>query len=115
MGIETKITKELQPFSRFAKTDRQGNSLNNSSKAVVAYTRVSGKEQEKNMSLPYQRQIIDEYANREGLHIDAYFGGKYESAKSDGRKEFQRMLDYIKKSKRKISQILVYTNWRRGY
>ncbi len=109
MGIETKISKTLNPFSRFAKADTQAKSLKNTSKTVVAYTRVSGKEQEKNMSLPYQRQIIDEYAIREGLHIDAYFGGKYESAKSDGRKEFQRMLDFIKKSKGTISQILVYT------
>lgn len=52
------------------------------------------------MSLPYQRQIIDEYAIREGLHIDVYFGGKYESAKIDGRQEFQCVLDYIKRARR---------------
>ena len=97
------------PFSQFAKSSNSNRPLKNASKTVVAYTRVSGKEQEKNMSLPYQRQIIDEYATRQGLHIVAYFGGKYESAQSDGRKEFQRMLDYIKNSKVSISQILVYT------
>lgn len=52
---------------------------------------------------------MDEFAHRTGLEIIAYFGGKHESAKTDGRKEFQRMLDYIKKNKGKVSQILVYT------
>jgi site-specific DNA recombinase len=110
MEIETKTAKELSPFNRFAKTNRQVITLNSASKTVVAYTRVSSKEQANNMSLPYQRQVLDEYAIREGLTIDAYFGGKHESAKqSEGRKEFYRMLDYLKKNKGRISQVLVYT------
>ena len=109
MGIDTVNDKQLHPFSRFAKTDRQAKELH-TSKKVVAYTRVSSKEQANNMSLPYQRQVIDEYAIRQGLTIDAYFGGKHESAKqSEGRAEFNRMLDYIKKSRGSISQVLVYT------
>ncbi len=99
--------RHLDVFTQFGK--RNVSALDNRTmNEVVAYTRVSGKEQEKNMSLPYQRQVVDEYAERNGLHIVAYFGGKYESAQTDGRKEFQRMLDYIKNSKGKISQILVY-------
>jgi site-specific DNA recombinase len=37
-----------------------------------------------------------------------YFGGTYESASTDGRKEFQRMLEFIKKNKEKVTHILVY-------
>jgi len=76
---------------------------------AVAYTRVSGKEQfDKNLSIETQKQAISEYALKHNLQIVNSFGGTYESAKTDGRKEFQRMLDFIKKSKNKISTILVY-------
>lgn len=77
---------------------------------VVVYTRVSTKEQaDKNLSLETQRKTIEEYALRQKLNIVAYFGGTYESAKTDGRKEFMRMLDFLKKGKGQISQLLVYT------
>src|ERR1700689_2903000 len=77
---------------------------------VIVYTRVSTKEQaDNNLSLETQRKIIDEYALRHSLKIVEYFGGTYESAKTDGRKEFKRMLDFIRKSKGQVSQILVYT------
>lgn len=45
---------------------------------------------------------------RNGFEILDYFGGTYESAKTDGRKEFLSMLDLIRKKKGKISHILVY-------
>lgn len=59
-----------------------------------------------------QRKTIQEHADRCKIKIDATFGGIYESAQTDGRKEFQRMLDYIKQQKGKISHILVYTTCR---
>ena len=107
MESTNQSNRSLDVFQQFAIRGAK-NRVQSTSKSVVVYTRVSGKEQEKNMSLPYQRQVIDEYAKREQLHIASYFGGKYESAQTDGRKEFQRMLDYIKQSKGTISQILVY-------
>jgi site-specific DNA recombinase len=77
---------------------------------VVIYTRVSSKEQaDKNLSLETQLTAIDAYAQRNNLMVQAYFGGTYESAKSDGRKEFMRMLNYIKKHKGQIKQLLVYS------
>ncbi len=77
---------------------------------VVIYTRVSSKEQaDKNLSLETQRKAIEEYAKRHNLNIAAFFGGTYESAKTDGRKEFNRMLDYVRKSNGRISKVLVYT------
>lgn len=77
---------------------------------VVVYTRVSSKEQaDKNMSLETQRKAIEEYAVRNNLNIVSFFGGTYESAKTDGRKEFSRMLEFLKRNKRTISQLLVYS------
>ncbi len=99
----------LEDFSSFAK-----NSKNKTPKVegtnVVIYTRVSSKEQaDKNLSLETQLKAIDEYAMRNNLKVQAYFGGTYESAKTDGRKEFMRMMEYIKKHKGQIKQLLVYT------
>jgi site-specific DNA recombinase len=75
---------------------------------AVVYTRVSSQEQaENNSSLEIQNKLCTEYASRNGLTIKHFFGGTYESAKTDGRKEFQRMLFYIHKDK-EISFILVY-------
>jgi site-specific DNA recombinase len=79
------------------------------SNLAVMYTRVSGKEQyDKNMSIDTQRIAITEYAQKHNLTIVNTFGGTYESAKTDGRKEFQRMLEFIKGSKGKIGTLLVY-------
>lgn len=92
-------------FGRFGKTIIKKVESN----LVVMYTRVSGKGQyDKNDSLETQRKAIEEYASRNNLIIIARFGDTYESAKTDSRKEFQRMLDFIKQSRGKISTILVY-------
>lgn len=76
---------------------------------VVIYTRVSSKEQaDKNLSLETQRKTIQDCIDRTGRNALCYFGGTYESAKTDGRKEFQRMIDFIKKNKGKVNEIMVY-------
>ncbi|RYE54370.1 MAG: recombinase family protein, partial [Sphingobacteriales bacterium] len=76
-------------------------------RAGVIYTRVSSQEQaENNGSLEVQKKYCEEYAQRHNIQIKEYFGGRYESAKSDGRKEFQRMLAYVRKSK-DVSSIIV--------
>lgn len=48
------------------------------------------------------------YASRKGLNVVGYFGGTYESAKTDDRKEFNRMLTFVKRSK-DISYVIVYS------
>ena len=79
---------------------------------AVCYTRVSTQEQAfNNGSLETQLNLIKEYAERNCVHIVEYFGGRFESAKTDGRKEFMRMLEYVKKNK-DVSFILV-TNYDR--
>ncbi|PBQ30894.1 hypothetical protein CNR22_03590 [Sphingobacteriaceae bacterium] len=76
----------------------------------VIYTRVSSKEQmETNQSLEWQKKYCEEYAVKNKFNIKGHFGGTYESAKSDERKEFNRMLKFVKASKEEISYILVYS------
>jgi site-specific DNA recombinase len=101
--------KPTEAFARFGRQSKNNIKLVASNNDIV-YTRVSSKEQaEKNLSLETQRKAMDEYSKKYNRNILAYFGGTYESAKTDGRKEFQRMLDFIKKNKGKVSQILVYS------
>jgi len=76
----------------------------------VIYTSVSSKEQaETNKSLEWQKTTCIDYARKNNLKVLNYFGGTYESAKSDEREEFTRMLKFVKSSKQKIDLILVYS------
>lgn len=75
----------------------------------VIYTRVSGAKQMDGLSLETQLKGTQEYAKRNKLNIRERFGGTYESAQTDERKEFQRMIKYLKTTKHKISKILVYS------
>jgi site-specific DNA recombinase len=71
---------------------------NNRSKAII-YTRVSTKEQaDNNTSLATQKKFCEDYAEKNGFEIAAYFGGTYESAKTDERKEFQKMIKYARQN-----------------
>ncbi len=75
---------------------------------AVIYTRVSSADQEDNTSLASQKKHCELYAERRGLNIIGYFGGTYESAKTDDRKEFNRMLTFVKRSKN-INYVIVYS------
>ncbi len=75
----------------------------------VGYTRVSGAKQMDGLSLEVQLNGINEYASKHKLKIQEYFGGTYESAATDERKEFQRMIKYLKTTRKKIAKILVYS------
>jgi site-specific DNA recombinase len=100
--------KTIELFSQWGKRSTVVPLVQHLKRAVV-YTRVSSKEQfDKNLSLDWQRKAIDEYAQRNGFEILDIFGGTYESAKTDGRKEFLRMIDFIKRRKGRVSHILVY-------
>lgn len=98
---------DLTVFDRFAKGKAKASSKSTN---CVIYTRVSSKEQaDNNMSLDTQRKYCDMYAHKNGYTIMGYFGGTYESAKTDERKEFNKMLGMVKKSSHKISYIIVYS------
>ena len=100
----TVTSQLLTPFAKGNKSSqvKSGN--------CVIYTRVSTKEQaDTNMSLVTQRKACETYAQKQGYSILGYFGGTYESAKTDERKEFNNMLTFVKKSKQKIDSIIVYS------
>lgn len=94
-------------FEQFAKKSDKVTLIDGSNSII--YTRVSGKEQEKNMSLTWQKKYCEELCKRNGYSVLEYFGGTFESAKTDERKEFQKMLDFIKKSKNKVNNLIVYS------
>lgn len=101
------INSNTTVFSQFAKGKKD---IRVKSSNCVIYTRVSTKEQaDNNMSLETQRKGCESYAQKNSFQILGYFGGTYESAKTDERKHFNNMLTFVKKAKTKISTIIVYS------
>ena len=95
----------LQKFARGKKPEQITTGLN-----AVIYTRVSSKEQaENNNSLDTQKKFCNEYALKSNLTVLSYFGGTYESAQTDERKEFERMIRFVKNQREKVSKIIVYS------
>ena len=98
---------ELIIFNQFGKGQKTEKTKTGN---CVIYTRVSTKEQaDNNMSLTTQRRYCEQFAQKNNYTIMGYFGGTYESAQTDERKEFNNMLSFVKKSREKISYIIVYS------
>src|SRR5687768_11825744 len=101
-----KLFELLQSFAKGKATDNAKQSQRN----AVIYTRVSTKEQaDTNQSLETQKKYCMEYALKSGLNVLAFFGGTYESAKTDERNEFNRMIRFSRNQKEGVSHILVYS------
>ena len=99
---------DLQKYSRFSRPKKREKKVSNS-KEVWIYTRVSSKNQKENYSLEFQREESEKFAVEHGYQITQYFGNEYESASSDiTRKEFQALINEVKKSPKKPFGILVY-------
>ena len=95
----------LDKFKQFAPVKNELGKNNN----AIIYTRVSTKEQaDNNTSLETQKRYCENYAKANDLRVVGYFGGTYESAKSDERKEFKRMLKYVRQSG-SVGYIIVYS------
>ena len=95
----------LEKLKEFAPKKNQLRQSNN----AIIYTRVSTKEQaDTNTSLETQKKYCENYAKSNGYKVIGYFGGTYESAKSDERKEFKRMLKYVRQSGT-VGYIIVYS------
>lgn len=96
----------LRNFRAFVKKgDAQSKESNNH---AVIYTRVSTKEQaENNLSLDTQKKYCQQFAEKQKLIIRGYFGGTYESAQTDERREFKNMLSFVRKNS--VSHIVVYS------
>ncbi|HRG38050.1 MAG TPA: recombinase family protein, partial [Bacteroidia bacterium] len=97
---------EINYFKNFGKGKKR---IQTETDECVIYTRVSSAKQMDGLSLEVQLKGTNEFAERYKLTVREYFGGTYESAASDERKEFQRMITYIKNTKYKVSKILVYS------
>src|SRR5688572_11002018 len=65
-------------------------------RTAVMYVRVSSKEQEQGFSIPAQRQLLHEYAQREGIHVVQEFED-VETAKRAGRSSFGEMVAFLRK------------------
>lgn len=96
---------DLEIFSPFAKKGKNIERVDGNN--CIIYTRVSSKEQEEGYSLDTQLNSINAFKDQRKLNCIAYFGGKFESASKAERKEFDRMIQFARKSKDKISYILV--------
>jgi len=92
-------------MSQFAKSTKASAKRTNN---CIIYTRVSTKEQEQGYSLDAQLKDCDEFARKNNYNVLGHFGGTYESAKTDERKEFNRMLQFVKRSKEKVTYIIVH-------
>ena len=102
---------ETTLFQQFARGSKNANLA--STNDCVIYVRVSSKKQTEGYSPEVQLDGCLNYAQRNKLNVVEIFGrgeGKnWESAKTDERKEFQRMLSFIRTNKKvRISYILVY-------
>src|SRR5207247_10145517 len=76
-------------------------------KGEVGYFRVSTKEQAAhNNPLPIQEGKVKDHCAANGLPALCTFLDK-QSARTDKRPEFQRMLDYCQKNHKKISHVIV--------
>lgn len=97
---------EANYFKVFGKGQKSSSTETNE---CVIYTRVSSAKQMDGLSLEVQIKASLEYVKKYKLIVRETFGGTYESAAKDERKEFQRMIKYLKTTKYKISKILVYS------
>lgn len=97
---------EINYFKNFGKGKKR---IQTETDECVIYTRVSSAKQMDGLSLEVQLKGTNEFAEKYKLTVREYFGGTYESAASDERREFQRMITYLKTTKYKVSKILVYS------
>ena len=74
----------------------------------LIYTRVSSKEQMEGASLETQMNFCHLLAQKKGYNIIEHFGGTYESAQSDERKEFKNMISFAQRNKH-VGYILIYS------
>ncbi len=95
----------LNAFQSFASKENKPAGKGN---RAVIYTRISHANQEDNTSLESQLKFCEEFARRKGFEVVEHFGGQVESAKTDDRKEFNRMLTYLRRSK-SIGYVIVYS------
>ncbi len=91
---------DLMIFDAFAKGKKSAHKIRGTN--CVIYTRVSSRDQTDNLSLATQLKGCNAYAGKMGYKILAEFGGTYESAETDERKEFTSMLSFVKSQEKRF-------------
>ena len=77
-------------------------------KAVI-YSRCStGRQAEKELSIPAQEKICRKYALDAGYELDRAFSDEGQSATTDNRPGFLDAIEYVKDRKSKISAFVCY-------
>jgi len=77
-------------------------------KGAVIYVRVSTAEQaSSNQSLPVQESRAKDLCQQRGLAVLKLFADKGESARTDDRPEFKKMMAYCRQHKQEISHVIV--------
>jgi site-specific DNA recombinase len=86
-------------------TPKKHNSIKSTSctKAII-FARVSSKDQEEGQSIPAQIRRLTEYASKKGLTVDQIFQIT-ESSSKKRRKQFDEVINYIKKAKQPIALV----------
>ena len=94
-----KTTEDMSLFQSFLPKEKSKKKKNGTVYAV-SYTRVSSAGQFKtNGSIESQTKMVSHLSEQMKVPVLAVFGGTYESAQTEERKEFQRMLSFMEKSK----------------
>ena len=77
-------------------------------KGAVIYVRVSTAEQaSSNQSLPVQESKARAFCQQRGLAVLKLFADKGESARTDDRPEFKKLMTYCRQHRREISHVIV--------
>jgi site-specific DNA recombinase len=77
-------------------------------KKALGYIRISDKKQTDGESPDTQREIIQQYADRNNIEIVEWFYDEARSGKNAERQELKNMLQFSRKYKGKIDHIIVY-------
>lgn len=103
-------SEDLSVFAQFEQNPwrKKKAPKNDGDEFAVGYSRVSSKEQfMTNGSLETQSNLIASLSKSMNIQVLEMFGGTFESAKTEERREFKRMMDFISKSKKNIKYIFV--------
>src|SRR5947208_865131 len=78
-------------------------------KGDLIYIRVSDEEQQKRnvANLPTQEKKCRDHCNRAGIPVLKVFREEESARTADDRPEFQKLLDYCRENKDKISHVVV--------
>ena len=96
----------LDEFKKYALSKETIKEANNN---VWLYTRVSSKDQFANQSLHNQNDSGEKFCSANNYNLIKIFGGTYESASGDfTRTEFKKLIDSIRKARKRPFAILIF-------